>query len=117
MTPQEVDTHEQQVENGLSKTDLGAREANIPLLTANDAQDFHSRWEKIQIAFVDEPRQAVEQADQLVAAAIKRLEEVFAAERNKLEEEWTKTDNVVSTEDLRIALRRYRSFFGRLLSV
>jgi hypothetical protein len=58
----------------------------------------------------------VEQADELVASAIKRLAEVFATERHKLEVEWDKTDNV-STEDLRVALRRYRSFFDRLLSV
>ena len=93
-----------------------AQEPNLPLFAQNDTQDFRSRWEKIQIGFVDEPRQAVEQADELVASAIKRLAEVFAAERQKLESEWDKTDNV-STEDLRIALRRYRSFFDRLLSV
>jgi hypothetical protein len=90
--------------------------ANMPLFAPNDAQDFRARWEKIQIGFVDEPRKAVEQADELVASAIKRLAEVFATERNKLEEDWDKRDNV-STEDLRIALRRYRSFFDRLLSV
>jgi hypothetical protein len=91
-------------------------EPNPPLFTQSDAQDFPARWEKIQIAFVDEPRKAVEQADQLVADTIKRLTEMFASERNKLEREWDKADNV-STEDLRVALRRYRSFFDRLLSV
>lgn len=91
-------------------------EANLPLFAQNDAQDLRSRWEKIQIGFVDEPRKAVEQADELVADTIKRLADVFASERNKMESEWDKTDNV-STEDLRVALRRYRSFFGRLLSV
>jgi hypothetical protein len=91
-------------------------EHNLPLFAQTDALDLRSRWEKIQIGFVDEPRQAVEQADELVAGAIKRLAEVFATERQKLEAEWDKTDNV-STEDLRVALRRYRSFFDRLLSV
>ncbi|MGD0134499.1 MAG: hypothetical protein ABSE57_20815 [Bryobacteraceae bacterium] len=93
-----------------------AQEPNVPLFAQNDTQDFRSRWEKIQIGFVDEPREAVEHADELVASAIKRLAEVFAAERQKLEAEWGKTDNV-STEELRVALRRYRSFFDRLLSV
>jgi hypothetical protein len=93
-----------------------AQEPNLPLFAQNDTQDFRSRWEKIQIGFVDEPRTAVVQADELVANAIKRLAEVFATERSKLEAEWGKTDNV-STEDLRVALRRYRSFFDRLLSV
>ncbi len=94
----------------------GRDEPNAPLFAANDTQDFRSRWEKIQIGFVDEPRKAVEQADELVASTIKRLAEMFAGERQKLEAEWDKNDNV-STEDLRVALRRYRSFFDRLLSV
>ena len=111
MMPQQVDTQNR------SGSTLTPREPSVPLFAGNEAQDFRSRWEKIQIGFVDEPRKAVEEADELVAGAIKRLAEVFAAERNKLEGEWDKTDNVVSTEDLRVALRRYRSFFDRLLSV
>src|SRR5258706_3058476 len=94
----------------------GATECNESLFAPNDSQEFRSRWEKIQIGFVDEPRKAVEQADELVANTIKRLAEVFANERQKLEAEWDKNDNV-STEDLRVALRRYRSFFDRLLSI
>jgi len=92
------------------------QEPNLPLFALNDTQNFRTQWEKVQSGFVDEPRKAVEQADELVASTIKRLTEIFASERNKLEAEWDKTDNV-STEDLRIALRRYRSFFDRLLSV
>jgi hypothetical protein len=133
MTPQELEI-EERAEKHLSTADLAqsaanpsgapaaARphaseaEPNAPLFATNDTQDFRSRWEKIQIGFVDEPRKAVEQADELVASAIKRLAEVFASERQKLEAEWDKNDNV-STEDLRVALRRYRSFFDRLLSV
>ena len=93
-----------------------AQEPDPPLFAPNEALDFRSRWEKIQIGFVDEPRTAVVNADELVADAIKRLAEVFAGERQTLESQWDKTDNV-STEDLRVALRRYRSFFDRLLSV
>src|SRR5262249_1790374 len=93
-----------------------AQEPNVPLFAQTDAQDFRSRWEKIQIGFVDEPRKAVEQADELVASTIRRLAEVFAAERQKLETEWDKAENA-STEELRLALRRHRSFFDRLLSV
>ena len=70
----------------------------------------------IQVGFVDEPRRAVEQADSLVAGTMKRLAEIFADERNNLESQWDKGEDV-STEDLRLALRRYRSFFSRLLSV
>ena len=78
--------------------------------------DLRNRWNDVQTAFVDEPRRAVEQADGLVASAMKRLAEVFAEERSKLEKQWDRGDNV-STEDLRVALQRYRAFFHRLLSI
>ncbi len=87
-----------------------------PLFPNNELDDLRNRWSSVQTTFVDEPRSAVEQADGLVAAAMKRLAEVFAEERSKLEQQWDRGDNV-STEDLRIALQRYRSFFQRLLSV
>ena len=70
----------------------------------------------MQTGFVDEPRKAVEEADSLVAQVIKRLSEVFADERTNLEHQWDRGDQI-STEDLRIALRKYRSFFDRLLSL
>ena len=87
-----------------------------PLFPNNELQELRTRWTSIQTAFVDEPRRAVEQADGLVAAAMKRLAEVFAEERSQLEQQWDRGDNV-STEDLRVALQRYRSFFQRLLSI
>ena len=91
-------------------------EQATPLFSSEEAKDFRARWDAIQVGFVDEPRQAVQHADSLVAGAMKRLAEMFAAERAKLEGQWDRGDDV-STEDLRLALRRYRSFFGRLLSV
>jgi hypothetical protein len=87
------------------------------LFIEQEAQNFRGRWNEIQSEFVDEPKRSVEKADQLVAETITRLAEVFAAERDKLEHEWSRGEDRVSTEDLRIALRRYRSFFDRLLSV
>jgi len=87
-----------------------------PLFPTTDAETFRSRWTDVQTGFVDEPRHAVEQADGLVAEMMKQLAEVFADERSKLEEQWSRGDDI-STEDLRQALRRYRSFFDRLLSV
>ena len=87
-----------------------------PLFPNNELEGLRNRWSEVQTAFVDEPRTAVQQADGLVAAAMKRLAEVFAEERSKLEQQWDRGDNV-STEDLRIALQRYRSFFQRLLSI
>jgi hypothetical protein len=86
------------------------------LLPTDETNRFRSRWDTIQTGFVDEPRQSVEQADGLVAEVMQRLAEVFADERGKLEGQWSRGDDV-STEDLRIALRRYRSFFDRLLSM
>lgn len=86
-----------------------------PLFPADEAERFEARWMDIQTAFVDEPRQAVEQADALVADLMQRLASSFAAERQGLEAQWDSGDDV-STEDLRVALKRYRSFFGRLLS-
>ena len=91
-------------------------EQATPLFSAEQAKEFRVRWDTIQASFVDEPRHAVEQADNLVAGAMKRLAEIFADERGKLEGQWDRKESV-STEDLRLALRRYRSFFGRLLSV
>jgi hypothetical protein len=87
-----------------------------PLFQANEADDFRNRWKHIQGNFVDEPRRSVEEADELVASVIKRLTEVFANERSRMEGDWQKGQDV-STEDFRQALRRYRSFFDRLLSV
>jgi hypothetical protein len=86
------------------------------LFPSNELEDLRTRWKDIQTGFIDEPRKAVEQADGLVASAMKRLAEVFAQERSGLEQQWDRGDNV-STEDLRVALQRYRSFFDRLLSV
>ena len=86
------------------------------LLADNEADDLRSRWGDIQVGFVDEPRRAVQDADSLVAQTMKRLAEVFADERGALERQWSKGQDV-STEDLRVALTRYRSFFDRLLSV
>jgi len=81
-----------------------------------DVESFRSRWREIQTLFVDEPRPSVEKADQLVASIIQQLVQVFADERARLESDWRKGGEV-STEELRQALRRYRTFFDRLLTM
>jgi hypothetical protein len=91
-------------------------EGPVALFRDEENRGFHTRWDAIQTGFVDEPRAAVEQADALVGEMLKKLTDVFTAERARLEEQWSRGDNV-STEDLRIALKRYRSFFERLLSI
>lgn len=109
-------------ESGLSQLNENQNTANIdvarstPLFEAGEAEGFRSRWMQVQTKFVDEPRRSVEEADQLVAGTMKRLAEVFAGERERLERDWDRGGDV-STEDLRLALQRYRSFFDRLLSI
>jgi hypothetical protein len=85
------------------------------LLPADQTERFTSRWQQIQTGFVDEPRRAVEEADALVAHLMQRLAAGFSNERERLESQWDRGDDV-STEELRVALTRYRSFFDRLLS-
>ena len=87
-----------------------------PLFLPDVAKDFRSRWDAVQISFVDDPRLAVQQADELVAQVMKSLAETFSSERTKLEAQVDLTDKA-STENLRLVLRRYRSFFERLLSL
>jgi hypothetical protein len=86
-----------------------------PLLSAQLSTTFQERWEEVQTRFVDEPRGAVEDADGLVANLMQQLAEGFAQERERLEAQWGRGEDI-STEDLRVALQRYRSFFQRLLS-
>ena len=91
-------------------------ESHEPFLSADETQQMRTRWTEIQSEFVDEPRKSVEAADNLVANAIKRIAETFSDERQRLEGQWSRGDEV-STEDLRVALQRYRTFFSRLCSM
>ena len=86
-----------------------------PLLPQDQSERFTGRWQEIQTGFVDEPRESVAKADALVAELMQELAASFSDERERLESQWEGGDDV-STEDLRVALRRYRSFFDRLLS-
>lgn len=86
-----------------------------PLLSESSASAYRDRWEQIQARFVDDPRSSVEQADALVNEVMHDLETSFDSERDTLEGQWQRGEDV-QTEDLRIVLRRYRSFFGRLLA-
>lgn len=88
----------------------------VSLFADADVTDYRTRWSNIQTAFIDEPRKAVEDADSLVKSVLNKLSKSFTQERQTLANQWERGDNV-STEDLRITLRRYRSFFDRLLNV
>jgi hypothetical protein len=116
--PADRPTSTRELAKDLERSPTGKAEdkATTALFPENESSDFHKRWTDIQTAFVDEPRRAVERADELVAEVIKRLADSFAQERSRLEGQWGRGDNV-STEDLRVALQRYRAFFDRLLKI
>jgi hypothetical protein len=109
-------TEERDPSNSMPHVDAHPVEGAVEAVFSHDeVNELRPLWAAIQTKFIDEPRQSVEEADGLVAATIKRLAESFAKERAKLETQWM-TGGDVSTEELRLALRRYRSFFDRLLS-
>jgi hypothetical protein len=89
-------------------------EAVPELFTVDEIKHFRADWQDIQTAFVDDPQSAVREADELVAAVIQSLAATFAEHKSELESQWSQGE--APTEDLRIALRRYRSFFNQLLS-
>jgi hypothetical protein len=110
-----------QTEEHISTAQLAGRpspedEGAGPLLPQDFVQELRTRWDRIQTGFVDEPRTAVQQADELVASAIKRLADSFADARSRLEQQWDRGDEV-NTEELRVALKKYRAFFQKLMSV
>ena len=87
-----------------------------PLFEDEASRKFRSRWMAIQSKFVDDPRDSVKQADDLVADIIKNVTMSFADRRISLEKQWNSGENI-STEDMRQALKRYRAFFERLLTL
>jgi hypothetical protein len=100
----------------MAQRETGEEGQLAALFLPDVAKNFRSRWDAVQISFVDDPRLAVQQADELVAQVMKSLAETFSSERTKLEAQVDLTDKA-STENLRLVLRRYRSFFERLLSL
>ncbi len=86
------------------------------LFADGERSDLHTRWAELQAAFVDDPRDCVQKADALVSDVVERLTAGFTEARSRLEEQWARGEEV-STENLRIALKRYREFFERLLAV
>ena len=83
-------------------------------LTDQTSSQVNERWAHVQADFVDDPRKSVSEAHELVGDLVQRIVDSFTQERNELERQWSKGDDV-STEDLRVCLQRYRSFFSRLL--
>ncbi|ORW56526.1 hypothetical protein B7435_12650 [Mycolicibacterium peregrinum] len=89
---------------------------NTLLFADEHRSGLHSRWNDVQAAFVDDPKECVQKADNLVAEVVEELTASFADTRSRLEAQWSRGEEA-STEDLRVALTRYRDFFHRLLSV
>jgi hypothetical protein len=87
---------------------------STPLLPDAETSEFERRWQGVQVGFVDEPQRCVQESDALVGEVMQRLADTFARERRDLEAQWA-SGGEASTEDLRVALQRYRSFFNRLV--
>ncbi|MCQ4083671.1 hypothetical protein NGB36_24510 [Streptomyces sp. RB6PN25] len=116
--PEEAGTSEQEresVEPQSQAESATAEEEAQQLLTEKDEDSFRERWHEIQNDFVDDPREAVHDADALVADVMQTLAGTFAKHKQDLEAQWNR-GNEVDTEELRMALRHYRSFFNRLLT-
>jgi hypothetical protein len=109
------DDRDESREGTVTAADEPRHEEDTALLPDDQGTEFQGRWESIQVTFVDDPREAVSNADALVAELMQRLADGFAQERERLEGQWSRGEDV-STEDLRVVLQRYRSFFRRLLS-
>ena len=86
----------QEVREERSSTAPEAGSGRAPLFADNERENFRSRWQEIQGNFVDEPRRAVEQADQLVDSIIKRLTDVLTVERNTMEKGYIRVKSVIS---------------------
>ena len=86
------------------------------LFADDEMVGLRARWDSVQASFVDDPKECVQKADGLVSDVVDQLTSSFSHARSRLEEQWARGEEA-STEDLRIALKRYREFFDRLLAV
>lgn len=117
-----AEAHQPPVDTGHAPDDTSrarvdtAESSDASLFADSELTDMRSRWVEVQSAFVDDPRDCVQKADGLVADVVDKLTTSFSGARAHLEEQWSRGEEV-STEDLRIALKRYREFFERLLAV
>lgn len=107
-TPREPD-------DDLTTSDSAEQDAPVRLLDADELHVVISKWREIQAGFVDQPKRAMQEADELVSQLMDRLSQTFAEQREQLESRWSDAE-AISTEELRMGLQRYRSFFERLLA-
>jgi hypothetical protein len=110
---QRTESSTQRMESSAQPSESSTEEL---LFAADELSVLRSRWDEVQSCFVDDPRESVQKADGLVSDVIDQLTTGFSEVRSRLEEQWARGEEA-STEDLRLALKRYRAFFERLLAV
>ncbi|WP_255506444.1 hypothetical protein [Mycolicibacterium sp. 018/SC-01/001] len=108
--------HHSEQRQGEQHHDRHETESEAGLFAHDELAGLRARWDAVQASFVDDPKDCVQKADSLVADLVEQLTTGFGQARSRLEEQWSRGEQA-STEDLRVALKRYRSFFERLLSV
>lgn len=115
--PPETEETPEEESDRLDPTDERSHEIDErrPLFDDDELGTYRSRWDEVQARFVDDPRGTVKDADALVNDVMKQLTQTFTDERSSLESQWSEGKDA-STEDLRVAMQRYRSFFARLLA-
>jgi len=96
------------------RPDENVEESAAQLFRPDVVDQFRTEWQHIQTRFVDDPKDAVHGADELVTEVMRSLASTFAAHKNSLDGQWQRGGEV-ATEELRVTLRRYRSFFNQLL--
>jgi hypothetical protein len=109
-----IDVRERSVRDTVEPRDTVESRDTESFLPPDRMEGFRERWDDIQAVFVDDPRNSVQKAHGLVSSLVNELNEVFTRERSGLESQWNRGEDA-DTENLRIALRRYRAFFNRLL--
>ena len=116
-TDEEWQSNDQTAEERLDENAPNHNEPDLaPLFNNNVAEQFRAKWLEIQTLFVDNPTTSVEEASELVTQVIEKITDTFAEKQITLENQLKQADKI-STEDLRLALKRYRSFFNRLLAL
>ncbi|MFF3562673.1 hypothetical protein ACFYXS_21790 [Streptomyces sp. NPDC002574] len=93
------------------------REPGAPKATAEDTDKLHRRLQQAVGGFVDEPRHAVEEADQVLEEATERLVQELKGRRHALRAGWDGGQDGTDTEKLRVALQGYRELVDRVLHV
>lgn len=102
---------EQVIQNAMSPAEAPR---STQLIDSESLSALRSEWDAIQVLFVDDPRNAVVRADELLVRAFTVISNAIARDRSEIHERWS---HDATTEDLRIAMQRYRWHLRSLLGV